>query len=180
MGIDHDDLRLISAALAGDMQAFHGVVERWAGEIRIHCSVRGARGFMLDELVQDAFVTAWQRRAQCRSPQGFVAWLRAIARNQLAATMRRQLRETELDPAAAALAQRVVTEAENDECTVLPQLQRCVDELSPQLHDLITARYQLGEAVRSIAQRLGRSESWVKVSLFRTRAALRRCVEDAS
>ncbi len=174
----------IAAALLGDVAAFHTVVVGCVPMVRLHLGVRGCRGFLLDELIQDTFIKAWEQRAQCRSSDSFIPWLKAIARNGLAREMRQRLRhaETHRDIFDMALCQRVLAETADDvDQAQFDQrsraLRACVDALAPQARALVDARYVHAEPVDALATRLGRTTSWVKVTLHRIRATLRTCLD---
>ncbi len=172
------DETLITRSLDGDLDAFHLVVCALAPQVRRSLAVRGCRGLVLDELVQDSFVAAWEHRHQCRMAGNFRAWVLTIARNQLARHARKRLREHHLDGFERTLAERLVDAAESDEPDArLAPLRRCLETLGPQARALLDAYYGDGGSVAQLAERFGRSLSWVKVTLHRTRAALRRCID---
>lgn len=76
-----DDAALVLRALNGGHEAFGELVTRHQRTL-----YRQARGLGLDhdtalDLVQDAFVRAWDRLADCRDPASFRAWVSRILRN---------------------------------------------------------------------------------------------------
>lgn len=76
-----DDAALVLRALNGGHEAFGELVTRHQQGL-----YRQARGLGLDhdtavDLVQDAFVRAWDRLADCRDPAAFRAWASRILRN---------------------------------------------------------------------------------------------------
>lgn len=76
-----DDGTLVLRALNGGHEAFGELVTRHQRTL-----YRQARGLGLDhdtalDLVQDAFVRAWDRLADCRDPAAFRAWASRILRN---------------------------------------------------------------------------------------------------
>lgn len=76
-----EDGRLARAAQDGDKTAFGALYERYARMIHGLLLARVPRGDV-DDLVQDVFLTAWNRLAALREPAAFGGWLTAIARNR--------------------------------------------------------------------------------------------------
>ena len=76
-----EDGRLAQAAQDGDKTAFGALYERYARMIHGLLLSRVPRGDV-DDLVQDVFLTAWNRLAALREPAAFGGWLTVIARNR--------------------------------------------------------------------------------------------------
>ena len=93
------DLENIEAVLAGDRDAFHGIVERhgppvWSGLTRLLGNREDAR-----EVFQETFTRAFERLGSLREPGRLRSWLLSIALNQARARLRRPLSMRALDPA---------------------------------------------------------------------------------
>ena len=73
-----EDGRLARAAQDGDKTAFGALYERYACVIHGLLLSRVPRGDV-DDLVQDVFLTAWNRLAGLREPAAFGGWLATIA-----------------------------------------------------------------------------------------------------
>ena len=76
-----DDLADVERVLAGDLNAFEGIVRRWQGPL-----VNMAWGYCRDraraeELAQEALVRAWRNLANWRREASFSTWLFAVAAN---------------------------------------------------------------------------------------------------
>jgi RNA polymerase sigma-70 factor, ECF subfamily len=71
----------VERVLAGDVEAFAGIVERWQGPLVNmawrYCRDRGRA----EELAQEAFVRAWRGLASWRRESSFSTWLFALAAN---------------------------------------------------------------------------------------------------
>jgi RNA polymerase sigma-70 factor (ECF subfamily) len=76
-----DDGKLARAAQEGDKTAFGMLYERYARMIHGLMLTRVPRGDV-DDLVQDVFLTAWNRLECLRDPAAFGGWLSTIARNR--------------------------------------------------------------------------------------------------
>jgi RNA polymerase sigma-70 factor (ECF subfamily) len=75
--------------LAGDVQAFKGIVQRWQGPLINmawrYCRDRGRA----EEMAQEAFIRAWRGLAQWRREGSFSTWLFALAANVYRSELKR-------------------------------------------------------------------------------------------
>lgn len=83
------DLDDVERVLAGDVEAFEGIVRRWQGPLVNmawrYCRDRGRA----EELAQEAFVRAWRGLAQWRREGSFSTWLFALAANVFRSELKR-------------------------------------------------------------------------------------------
>lgn len=88
------DSKLVSGARAGDSRAFARLYERHAGRLLPTLwRLAGGDHGKAEDLLQDAFVQAWNRLDQLRDPARFGSWLKQTAIN-LALSDRRRMRVT--------------------------------------------------------------------------------------
>ncbi|OGV64300.1 MAG: hypothetical protein A2498_16660 [Lentisphaerae bacterium RIFOXYC12_FULL_60_16] len=73
-----DDARLVQQTLAGDPEAFRGLVRRYQTPTYVLALSRVRNAVAADEIAQDAFVSAYQKLSQLKDRSRFAAWLRAI------------------------------------------------------------------------------------------------------
>jgi RNA polymerase sigma-70 factor, ECF subfamily len=136
---------------------------------------------LAEDIVQEALLIALRKREHYFPDADFGAWLIAIARNVwFRERERRGIRERAsryLHDHAAEL-----FEAQHYEPVMWEReraaLRRCLSKLGDGDRSLITAHFSGGEQYQTIADRLSRTLSWVKVRMFRLRAALLTCVKD--
>lgn len=76
--IEVTDADLVLRARAGDRLAFDELYGRHADRVTAVCRAR-VSGSDVDDVVQDAFIKAWERIEQLAEPEAFGAWIRAIA-----------------------------------------------------------------------------------------------------
>jgi RNA polymerase sigma-70 factor, ECF subfamily len=81
-GTSPSDAELIARVLAGDREAYAGLVERYQESL-----YRYAYGMLRDpdltaDLVQESFVSAYASLASCRDRDNFRAWIFRILRNR--------------------------------------------------------------------------------------------------
>jgi RNA polymerase sigma-70 factor, ECF subfamily len=84
-----EDLGDVERVLAGDVQAFEGIVRRWQGPLVNmawrYCRDRGRA----EELAQEAFIKAWRGLAGWRREGSFSTWLFALAANVFRSELKR-------------------------------------------------------------------------------------------
>lgn len=83
------DLADVERVLAGDVNAFEGIVRRWQGPLMNmawrYCRDRGRA----EEMAQDALVRAWRGLKQWRREGSFSTWLFALAANVFRSELKR-------------------------------------------------------------------------------------------
>jgi RNA polymerase sigma-70 factor, ECF subfamily len=136
---------------------------------------------LAEEVVQDAFLSAWRHAGRYDERRGTaMAWLATIVRNRALDQLRRLGRERPLEPA---MAERWQDPAPGPaELAALSEdgrrLARCLDELEESPRRSILLAYFEGMTVEEVAERmaapLGTVKSWVRRSLQRLRNCLER------
>ncbi len=165
------DAELLASIAEGDRRAFDVLYARHFGWLHLRLSRRCADPSLVEEAVQDAFLTIW-RKASSYQGQGDVgAWVWGIGIRQLLNRMRR--RKT---PAWHLLVQsdRLVS-AEDTALlgTEHGDLGRAIDDLSPELRAVVQATLVDGLTTREAARVLGVPTGTVKTRMMRARRQLR-------
>lgn len=75
------DSQLIAAALAGDQSAYTLLVDRYQGRLIAAIRAKVTCTGLADDIVQDAFVRAFNNLSSFRSESGFYTWIYRIALN---------------------------------------------------------------------------------------------------
>jgi len=171
---------LVERARCKDAQAF-------AALIRLHerVALSVAFGVMGDataagDVVQDAFVRAWDRLNDLREPERFATWLCGIVRNLAVDYLRRRKPAESLGDHKSPVAEKWT----HDPLTELDQRERCqgihaavmsLDEIS---RPVVVLRYYEGMASREIAHLLELTPAAVDMRLSRARKQLRLLLDD--
>lgn len=131
------------------------------------------------ELVQDAFVAAWQTIGRFDVTRDFGSWLRGIVRNKWREDCRKNRREISLDdPELARLEEAVRAWCASDgEAGLLERLADCRSKLPEALSDAIAAYYDEKRDGENAAALLGIATATFRKRLERARSALRLCLE---
>lgn len=131
------------------------------------------------DLVQEAFVAAWQTLGRFDVTRDFGCWLRGIVRNKWREDCRKHRREVTLgDPELARLEEAVrAWSAGEGEAGLLERLAACRAKLPPTLSLAVSAYYEDRLDGEAAAATLGIPAATFRKRLERARAALRLCLE---
>lgn len=133
----------------------------------------------VDDIAQEAFLTAYREWMTFDPARDFGRWVRGIAanivRNELRKDARRQrILHTDL---AELLLARHAELAERPESVTVEAVRECLAKLSPHHREVVQARYRDGQAAPAVAERFGMTADAVRQLLVRVRLQLRQCVE---
>ncbi len=128
-------------------------------------------------VLQETNLELWRKSSEFVVGTDFAAWSRAIAHFKVLAFLRDRKRDRHLFDEALLnqIAQRAQP-AEDDE-TLRIALRRCLEALPEGLRSVVSRRYSAGLSIREIAERLGKTEGALKVTLSRARKQLMHCIE---
>lgn len=165
------DAQLVTRVLSGDHKAYGTLVRRHQDSIYRH-----ARGMGLDhdtslDLVQDAFVKAFDRLEDCRDGAHYRSWPFRICRNlcldELRNVRRRSVPMSAIDGAESIADPR----ATSDELTLT--LREALQQLPAALREAFLLKHDAGYTYEEIAILTAASPSAVKMRVHRAREALR-------
>ena len=168
------DLADIARVLAGDVQAFEGIVRRWQGPLINmawrYCRDRGRA----EELAQEAFLRAWRGLAQWRRESSFSTWLFALAANVFRSDLKRFPAvdlplEAAPEPSGAASQHNALAAQLNAE-----SVRRAVLALPHRYREPVVLFYFHEMDVAAAARTMNLPEGTVKARLSRARALLRK------
>jgi RNA polymerase sigma-70 factor (ECF subfamily) len=161
------DAEAVRRVLAGDVEAFTGIVERWQGPLfRLALRYTNERG-AAEDLCQEVFLRAFRGLGKWRSEARFSTWLIALATNVYRSHARRAPAPEPLgerDPAAPAPASADPALGE--------RLRRAVNALPARYRDALHLYYFHAADVGAAAATLGLPEGTLKARLARGRKLL--------
>jgi RNA polymerase sigma-70 factor, ECF subfamily len=172
-GAEHDDAALVHTVLGGERDAFCTLVKRHQASLFRYAHSLGTPPEIAEDLVQDAFVRAYERLRQCRDGARFRSWLLSIFRNLIMDHARSRTRdEVPLDavehtaaaPAPAPELRGAVAQA----LEALPEL----------LREAFLLRHHHGYSYDEIAAITASKTSAVKMRVHRAREQLRAALDD--
>ncbi len=176
-----DDDALVMISLDGRLDAFNILVLRYQGRVRATC--RGIVGRAdADDLMQEAFVKAWDRLSTYKQQGKFPAWLGVIARRTCFDHLRQRQRRpsTSLDDLTDLLGDQFTPEAPGpslDEhvlnLELSATLRAALDALPIDQRRAVFYRDVMDMDYREIADASGWSMGTVKSRISRGRSAMR-------
>ncbi len=172
---------LVEKVQKGDRDAFGDVVAAVQRELRIFVSTYAYSVDMMEEVVQGALVTCYENIGKYELRRTFLSWVKGIARNVVRSEARDRAKYVSAEEDALeellvrAGADAVEEESEYEESWI-ERLRECLKKTPGDVRSLLDRRYGDGQPIAGIAEHLGKSESWVAVTLFRTRERLKKCM----
>ena len=132
----------------------------------------------VEDVLQETNVVLWEKRATFQPGTNFRAWACAVARFEVKTHRRKLLRlgKVVLDED---LAEQLAEHCEAPPGEVddrLRALDRCLDRLREKERQLVEHRYYSKLPLEEFAARCERPVESLRVSLFRIRAALKKCI----
>lgn len=133
----------------------------------------------VDDVLQRANITLWRKREVFRAGTNFRAWAFETVKWTLRAYLKEKQRSGWLvvdDELARAVSERMIEHLPASADAPQAALRHCLEKLRPVDRELVLSHYEEGETLAECARRCGRTVGTLKVTLFRIRAALRRCI----
>ena len=163
----------VERVLAGDSEAFEGIVRCWQGPL-VNLAWRFCRDRRrAEEMAQEAFLKAFRFLDRWRGEAAFSTWLFAVATNVYRSQMRRYRPvEVELDELRDARNERDPEEEASRQETATT-VRRLVAGLPPKYRDALTLFYFMDMDVAAAARSLGIPQGTLKARLHRARARLK-------
>ena len=167
----------VQAVLAGDVERFAGIVERWQRPL-VNLAWRFVRDEgRAEELAQEAFLKCYRSLRQWRRDAQFSTWLFSVALSVYRSKMRK------LEPLREALQSVEETAAPSLEHELAGQqraeaVRRAVDALPALYREPLVVFYFQEQDLATTARVLGLREGTLKARLHRARELLRRVLED--
>ncbi len=181
---DHHQ-ELLSAARAGDEDAFAALVLATQGELRRFLAARSYSVDLVEAALQDAYIRIHSLLDEYDAGRPVLPWLRGIAFNCLREELRRRARHQRRFVSAGSRLDQVLAEeayghapAEHDAWAerLDHRLHHCLERLPAQSRRLIREYYLEDRPLTLLAQRFRRKASALASLLQRIRAALRECL----
>jgi RNA polymerase sigma-70 factor (ECF subfamily) len=173
-----DDASLIAATLAGDNAAFGRLVRLY--QDRLYNSLLRITGSAEDagDIVQDAFVQAYQKLGSFRGASTFYTWLYRIAFNLAMSHARRERKMASLDGMKASRGSEPVDGQPAPESSIerreqVEMVHAALAELSADFRTILVLREIDGCRYDEIAEILDLPVGTVRSRLFRARLQLR-------
>ena len=175
---DVPDAHLVMRVLGGDETAYAELVRRHQDAIYRH-----ARGLGLDhdtslDVVQDAFVKAFDRLEDCRDGASYRAWLFRICRNLCFDELRNVRRRLSIPMSELEYPEHIEDPRGSSDDDLTLTIRGALDSVPAALRDAFLLKHDAGYTYDEIAEMTDASPSAVKMRVHRAREALREFLSD--
>jgi RNA polymerase sigma-70 factor, ECF subfamily len=160
-----------------DAHRIEQLVRKHQSHLRGFLTYLGCPRPMLDDLIQETFLSVLSSRFEERGEHSTAAFLRTVARNLFLKAMRRERRQPRSMDLAGVEKAWVEFQGEDRGNSYLTALRDCLRRVGGRPAKVLEMRYRGNMRRAAIASHLGLSESGIKSILVRTRRKLRECVE---
>jgi len=172
------DAALVKAMRHGDRDAFAGMVRSHQSAIYGYLRARLLEPADAEDLCQDVFFRCLAGRAKLQADLRLRPWLVGVARNVLREHVRKVRRRKEVAWTELCLELDTLTlNAVGDDDDAMQHLPACMQELGQSAREALQMRYQENLKLAEIGERLGKSEGAVKLLMYRSRQALKLCLD---
>jgi RNA polymerase sigma-70 factor (ECF subfamily) len=172
------DADVVRAAAAGDRRAFETLYRRHVD--RVHGAVLRLAGYdhaRAEDLVQEAFVRAWQKLDTFRQDSSFGTWMYRLAVN----TALMSIRARNADPVSIVDDEHLPEHADTPFCAAeRDELERAIAALPPRARAVLVLHDVEGWKHEEIGIELGMAVGSSKAQLHRARQLLKRALGEPS
>ena len=164
------DGELVGRVLAGDVERFGELVERYRVEFGRLARALVGDADAADDALQDALISAYRNLGRCREPERFRVWLYRIVANRChdARRRKRSVSLDDVDPPA-----RDRTDARLDSSELKRQLERAMGALTPEQREVFVMKEVEGKSYQEMEMLLGVKIDALRMRVHRAREVLR-------
>ncbi len=172
------DQILVERAVDGDATAFGEIVRRHSSLIRAYVSRIVGSLSEADDVVQDAFITAWKQLPSLRDGSAVRPWLMRIASREAFARLRRRTADVPIEDVPLVQSAHPDPEVRAVRQAQLAALSAALDELADDQRRAWLLREVADLSDPEIAEEMTTSASTVRGLLSRARSSITIRVED--
>lgn len=172
---------LVLSVRAGNLDAYDEIVRQHQVALRAFLATYCPNWEVVDDLAQLTFLWAYEHLNEYKPGTNFQSWLKAIARNTLLAELKSKQRHSgryrKYVEFVVTTAEQAVLEKPDVDSDLPAVLNECLQKLPDDARQLLQWRYQEKLDTRKLAEKVQKSETALRGTLFRIRQMLKRCVE---
>ena len=172
-----DDLRHVSAACAGDHEAFQHLYRKYYRLIAVMLYQKLPQAADTESLTQDVFLHAWRGLPRLRDPRRFLPWLLRICRHLVTDWLRAARRRPDMSgildhaPPIAPAESRVAGAEEHE------RVMGAFNQLPDRYRLVLALRFLEAHTPQDIAARLGEPDGTIRNRIFRGLRMLKQRLE---
>jgi RNA polymerase sigma-70 factor (ECF subfamily) len=177
MDVNATDAELVEQTLRGSTAAFQQLTVRYYRPVGGFIFKRVGRSDLVEDLVQETFLEAFQALKAGRGPRNFSSWLFGIAHNRCGKWLRRK-RPALFDPSEAPViiampSEQLLREELEEQQKQMSELEQHLQGLPDDTRRLLEMKHRDGMTCEEIAAETGRPTGTIKSLLARTYKTLR-------
>ena len=173
-----EDLACVRSALAGDRGAFETLYRRHRDRIYgLVWRICGADKSLAEDLLQEAFIRAWQKLGSFRGDSSFLTWLHRLSINVALSDRRIRLRRAQREEPLDEVAQRTATGARDVVAGLQKDLEQAIAKLPERARTVLVLYDIEGYQHREISELTGMAVGSSKAQLHRARKLVRKELE---
>ncbi|WP_245717291.1 RNA polymerase sigma factor [Nocardia jejuensis] len=171
--VELDDATLVDRVRDGDVRAYEQLVLRYQGAMFRLASRMVADRSEAEDIVQEAFLTAWRRIGQLQDDNAFAGWLYRMTTNRCLNVLRARQIPADVDPDSTE-SPRTDTRPEHaaQVNSQLEALTAALQELTPEQRACWLLREVHGRSYEEIGEIVGTNPTAVRGRIARARAQL--------
>jgi RNA polymerase sigma-70 factor (ECF subfamily) len=172
---DYDrDEQLVALASSGDIASFETLYRRHRDRIHgLMWRICGGDSGLAEDLLQEAFVRAWQKLDSFRGESRFATWLHRLSANVALSDRRTRLRRVQSEISLDETVERTAVGSPDVRAAQNSDLEQAIARL-PERARVVLVLYDIeGYGHADIAQMTGMAEGSSKAQLHRARKLLR-------
>jgi len=173
MNDSETDVALVAAVLGGDRESFRPLVRRYQDGLTRYAMRIVADLDTAEDMVQDTFVTAYEKLSSCKDPKRFEAWCFRILRNRCR-DYHRSPEHRSVGPGALDTEHADVGNPDFDatRSIIQSEVSLALSSLPPLLREAFVLFHVESLSYPEMAHRLDASRSALKMRVKRAREAL--------
>lgn len=173
-----DESAWVEAARSGDRRAFERLYRLHCGRINALCwRLCGGDAALAEDLVQEAFIRAWNKLDLFRGESSFGTWLHRLAANVALSDRRIRLRRVERERPMDESVERVAQGARDVTAGLQGDLEQAIAELPERARTVLVLFDVEGYRHEEIADLTGMAVGSSKAQLHRARKLVRKKLE---
>ncbi len=173
-----DEQLLVQAAIRGDEQAYSVLVRKYSLRLLNYVRKKTRDADASEDIVQEAFIRAYQLRHRCTRPEGFGSWLFEITRNCLREwyRSRKQLQKV-VDSLTEEKEYNEFVYEKDDSEIWSDALEKSLSKLPDELRRILIMKFEHGMTCNEIAEVLQRTVNTVTKDLSRAYQELKKIMK---
>jgi len=184
MAMNEYDINLVNLAKSGNTQAFEELYDRYYGKIFALARMTLKNEADAEDILQQAFISAWRNMQSLTNPEAFSTWLQKITLNHCYSLLRRKSivilmdAESDTEDFSEEISDEFLPAVYAERDDLRQRLGKIIESLSEVQKQTIVLFYFNEQKVEEIAYIMECNVATVKSRLFLARKAIRAEVEE--